>query len=924
MLNNVVLNDDMSGAGIFEVKAEARNKSVKDFVDWLDTNEYRVRQPKQKGKVGRATSDLKKAFTSTEQIIWHIANNAASLAGKLYEVTQIGKIKQGYVKTVHDLKAKVIDKINLLFSGGLQQDATTNIRLTLYSWLSQNKNGTELENQQEFNKRIAEIKRDIAIKEKFGKENDKKEAELVRFEFEQLRGAIQVKYGIDIFEETFEGLDASKMADIEYLSPLQKEAYDLFRGVYDETRPAFEEIMEKYLNKEFVGWNNYMPDAFRKLFGGLIDVDISAENFGQSVFARETEGLEDESGVFNTRVQGNRLVEPKPGEDTRVMNYNWFDTNLNNSKAMMFDINTLKDRQVAADVFTSKKMEDEVGRENMEVLKETLVKELRGMTGMQGKAAARYLRAFKAVSNTLGSIAAKTQLVSVAAYLKQAWSAYMNTAAYLGGDATMMPKAISLIDNNEDVQKLIEANEISLRGSTKAGTNIYNEKNIAETEQTITGNDMVKSMQKFSDKINGKNNLTGEEKSMMRYFLERGDVVSAKASWVALYGQWLVKNGVYESFNDIDWKKEAEGTHPEASAYAQLVVSKQLNVNSRNAFGQVYQDPNSAVAILKGIFGLFGNFGFNKTVAIWNNIQTLRSDGDAVTDEQRSEEKEFAARSLASGVAEELMFQFVKGVFVKLTVVPLVTFVGGLFAGDEEDEILKKMRNQSVDTAFRGYLSNVVSNYFFSFAGSGQVKINEAMNDLMNMVGVKKDFFFEASSNPNYSDRAGLFSASGFGNLWTDAVRLSKLAFDRKDRFGGVVDSPKGIEYRLAVLALVSDLAQMAKMNDADVNRLIQKRMRMLDIDLDKRYKEPYYRDVAEDAAMRKSLSINGQKRELTTEQQQYYYQMRQERMKQLEKTPLTDDKKSEVAAEYGKIKLLQKFGAANVKLAPPDVKVVK
>ena len=59
------------------------------------------------------------------------------------------------------------------------------------------------------------------------------------------------------------------------------------------------------------------------------------------------------------------LVEPKPGEDTRVMNYNWFDTNLNNSKAMMFDINTLKDRQVAADVFTSKKMEDEVGRENM-------------------------------------------------------------------------------------------------------------------------------------------------------------------------------------------------------------------------------------------------------------------------------------------------------------------------------------------------------------------------------------------------------------------------------------------------------------------------------------------------------------------------------------------------------------------------------
>ena len=95
----------------------------------------------------------------------------------------------------------------------------------------------------------------------------------------------------------------------------------------------------------------------------------------------------------------------------------------------------------------------------------------------------------------------------------------------------------------------------------------------------------------------------------------------------------------------------------------------------------------------------------------------------------------------------------------------------------------------------------------------------------------------------------------------------------------------------------------MAKMNDADVNRLIQKRMRMLDIDLDKRYKEPYY--AAEDAAMRKSSSMG---RSVSYKQQQYYYQMRQERMKQLEKTPLTIDKKSEVAAEYGKIKLLKNW----------------
>lgn len=921
VMENIVLNDNMAGSGIFEIKHDARNEEVKDFVDWLEQKDFKVRQKKTKGKIGKVISDLKKAFSSTEQVVWHIANNAASLAAKIYQVTQIGKIKEGYVKTTHQLKNMVIDPLNNLFRDGLRQDAATNIKLTLHSWLSQNKNGTEQENQAEFAKRIAEVKRDMAVKEEFGREADKKEAALVRQVFNELREKILEKTGVDIESKNILGIDSNVMNDVDWLDDNQKSAYDLFRGVYDQTRPQFEEIMEKYLNKEFVGWNKYMPDAFRKLHGGIIDVDISTDNFGQSIFDREADTLDATTGAFNTRVQGNRIVEPKPGEDTRVMNYNWFDTNLNNSKGMLFDINTLRDRQVASDVFTDKRMEDEVGRDNMDILKDTLVKELKGMTGMFGKPAAKYLRGIKAATAALGGIAAKYQLVSLTAYAKQAWSAYANTATILGTDANYLPLSRALINSDDDVKALLDKNEIGLRGTTRAGTNIFNEKNVSEVEQTVGGKNLTNTAKNIADKINGKNNLTGDEKDFMRYFLVQGDVVAAKSSWLALYAQWLVKNGEYDSFNNIDWSKEAEDTNKDAAAYAQLVTSKQLNVNAKNAFGEVYQDPNSAISILKGVFGLFGNFGFNKTVGLVNNISTLTSDGGTVSDEQRSEEKKYAMQSLAGGLMEEFMFQFVKGVMVKLTIVPLVLMLGTAVGGDDEDEILKKMSKNARGTAFNGYLANVISNYFFSFAGTGQTKVNELMNDFLKMVGVKKDFFFEPTENPNVEGTSGLFAASGVKALVDDLVRIEKLLFKHTDRFGGKVEGASGKELRLAALSFISNLAQMNKFNDADVNRVVQKRMRYLDIELDKRFKEPYYRDVVEDAAMRENLSVLGVKRDLTSEQQEYYYQQRQSRLADLSESKLTDDKKKQIASDFAKTQLIRKFGNKNLKVSPKDSK---
>jgi hypothetical protein len=922
VVNNVVMNENMAGAGIFEVKAEARNVEADGFLKWLEDRNYKVRGKTKRGKTGQNLSSLKSAFSSTEQIIQDIANNASSLAGKIYQLTQIDRIKSGYTKTVQDMKSKVIDKLNILFQTGLSQDADTNIKLTMYSWLMQDKNGTAEENRQEFIRRLKEIKKDINVKEEFGKEQDKEEAALIKKSYSELRTKILDDTGIDIDLETFDGLDKTILDKVGFISDKQREAYDLFRNVYDETRPQFEEIMEKYLNKEFVGWNNYMPDSFRQLKGGITNVEINAENFGNSVFAREADPLDPASGAFNERVEGNRLVEPKGTDDTRVINYNFFDNNLRNSKEMMFDINTLKDRQVASDIFSNKDIEKEVGIDNMEILKKTMVKELMNMTGMKGKSQAKYLQAFKNVSNTIGSLAAKMQLFSVSAYFKQAWSAYMNTAVYLGKDAVYMAKALNLIDQNKDVKELVDKNEISLRGGTQAGTNIFTDNNLAEVYTRVNKTDMADKLKDFSDKITGTNKLTGEEKSMMRHFLERGDVVSAQSSWVALYGQYLINNGVYDSWANIDWAKENENPSRDAAAYAQITTSKQLNVNSRNAFGEVYTDPNAALSILKSIFGLFGNFGFNKSVSLINNAATLSSSTEGIGKEQRSEELEFARKSLAGGMAEEIAFQFVKGMLVKLTIAPLFWGLMGLLSDDDkDDEAIARAKARTLDLGqnAKQFLSNTVSNYFFSFAGTqGQEAISGWANDLYKMFGGKENVFFEASDDPNRPKSGGLLNAA-FGGTPEDLKRLWTVMFDRTDRFGAKVEEPSRKEYIWSAVSILSNLAQLMKVNDADVNRLIQKRVDMVDREMDKRYKEPYYMDVSKMAAMSEELKIGGIKRKLSEEQQTFYYKAKKERLEQLKGTPMSDEQKSQYAVKYAKDMLLREYGPEKLEIIKPE-----
>jgi hypothetical protein len=911
VVNNVVDNEDESGSGIFEAMWEGNNQEAKGFLDFLGKTGYMVRERMERHNVRKKLRGLKEGLSSTEMMFMQIANNSPKLATALYNMIRMNELKKGNVKTLQDLEEQVVKPMGELFSKGLRQDADANIRLTIYSRLRQSKETqSPTEAQKEFVKRFNEIERDAEVKEQFGKEDDKKEAALIRGVLADMKEKIEKATGIDI-SQTKEGLDPSVLDTIDFLTPQQKEAYQVMRDFYDKTRPQFERLMTKYLNEQFEAWNNYMPDTHRKLRGGIINEDINGENFGNSIYMRVANPMNAIAGSTMTRVKGNRIVEPKSGEDTNVINYNWFGNNKDNAEEMLFDNNTLEHRMVADNVFKNKDVEEAVGTGNMEVMKQAYVKELRAMTGLFGKNAAMWFTLMKDATDTFTSVAAKVQLYSLGAFFKQSLSAYANTALFLGTDSKNLPHAVWTYETNQDAQRLVSQEEVAIRGTTKAGTNIQSARNISEIDQRVTGSDWYGTYKNLVDKINSRNNLTGEEKKLMGWFLEQGDVIGARGSWLALYGTWLVKNGKYKSFSDIDWKKEADTPTREAEAYAQVATARQLNVNSRNALGEALTTPDAASSILKALYGLFAMFGFNKSIYLWNNLKTLTNGRpDSMNDEQRKEELKYAMKSFAAGAAEEFMYQSVKAIWVKLTLLPLFGLLLGALG--EDDKTIEKITGSYNKGLFKKILSNTVSNYLFSFAGNtGQLYINEWMNDLYEQFGGKGKVFYEPPTNPNFQANNGLFGAT-FQDLYQTSKDWMRINFDRTNPYHDSVAPPSTREQLWHATSFLHNLLQMTKLGDADLGRLIKNRMGIMRQDIQKRYQDPYYVDIYELANKPRTLSIANRSILLNETDWDFYRDRFQERIEELRHTPdsrMNKSAKQRDASDYAKRRLLHEYG---------------
>ena len=109
--------------------------------------------------------------------------------------------------------------------------------------------------------------------------------------------------------------------------------------------------------------------------------------------------------------------------------------------------------------------------------------------------------------------------------------------------------------------------------------------------------------------------------------LKGTDKVAAVASWFAFYGDFLISEGVVDSFNEIDWNAEAANPNQDALSHANSMVSKDQAASTPRQAADLYTDSKDEKAAIswyaRNILLPFSRFAVNKKRSIMSDLLKL-------------------------------------------------------------------------------------------------------------------------------------------------------------------------------------------------------------------------------------------------------------------------------------------------------------
>lgn len=922
VIQNVYDNSDNIGFGIFKAKYESqRGDEMQKWGELILGEGYKVRS-------ARYDHKWIKVNASVDNFISRLANNSEKLKTRFVAVTRFGKVRDKSAIADRDYHESLeINLANILKKNKIGvDDIDVQARLALYSWLMQNKGGTLRENRAELKRRLGEVVNDIQVKEKAGK-SDKLEADIERKIFYEMIGKINNTAGVELIIKNEKGVEIVNDAALDavstetiaasgLLSDGEKEIYNLYRENYDAIRPAFTDVIRQYQNKELVMWNNYMKDTFRNLNGDYVVGSFSKPSDGSYFASSNALNMTADSAI--DRVSGNRItaldeqLEKLTGEKiSRGINLNFFKNQSENVRSMMMDIHTLEDRSIAEEVFNNSDFIATAGGiDNVQLAKEFMTRELRNVLKIRTDRTSDTVAFWNSIIKPFSQIAVNMQLADAGQYIKQAVSQLAGNAFVdlsLKGSSLYPVYAANVRKNSQDARDLIARSLISKRSDTRGGTNIYGDKNLGDLNERIQKKSIVgKARDKFLEGIKKKDKYTGEQKQWATWFLQAGDTFGAEVSWLAYYAHHLVKNKFYDSFENIDWAKESSNPNADASAFAQDSVANMQNVTSSASASSFISDKNATLA--RALFGAFGSFAMNKFEVYNQSLRVLLNKGEVLNEqgeketvsaEQRSEEKKEALQRFAAAMSEDLFYGLaVKMAFFMGKTALADLIIGMLGAGDEEEE--KKKRSARKQKDYRDKVKQLAWSWFantaFSWTTSeGQDIIQSTINDVVKTTGGEGVFYEQDGRN------LGTITAAT-QNFWKDAKRIFQTSIHNYDE-----TSEK--DKMVAMVAMLSNVAQASGMNFADLNRVVHTVAERYDrailqdkIDVDK--------DLNDKRNENYKLTIaNGVKVEFTDEEKTLYDDSRKEYLNMLPEQVRNDEAYRRNASEFAKAKVMGKFG---------------
>lgn len=154
--------------------------------------------------------------------------------------------------------------------------------------------------------------------------------------------------------------------------------------------------------------------------------------------------------------------------------------------------------------------------------------------------------------------------------------------------------------------------------------------------------------------------------------LKSTDKVAAIASWFTFYGDYLISEGLADSFDAINWEEQAARPNLDALSYADSMVTKDQAASTPRQAADIYKDTAGAmsavVAMVRNVILPFARFAVNKKRSVYSDFEKIRT-GTAVKE---------GTVAMAGHMAELATFHAIGKI--------LIPAIASMFVDDEEKE----------------------------------------------------------------------------------------------------------------------------------------------------------------------------------------------------------------------------------------------
>lgn len=157
--------------------------------------------------------------------------------------------------------------------------------------------------------------------------------------------------------------------------------------------------------------------------------------------------------------------------------------------------------------------------------------------------------------------------------------------------------------------------------------------------------------------------------------LKSTDKVAAVASWFTFYGDYLISEGLADSFDDINWEEQAARPDLDALSYADSMVTKDQAASTPRQAADIYKDTGGVmggvVDYMRNIVLPFARFAVNKKRSIFSDFNKIFRQPDANV---RAE----GLVAMTGHLAELTAFHSINKI--------LIPAIASLFVDEEEEE----------------------------------------------------------------------------------------------------------------------------------------------------------------------------------------------------------------------------------------------